>query len=123
MPVDHRPVISPFRTGLACACPRCGKGKLYSGLLDVAERCAVCDLEYAGHDAGDGPAVFVILILGFVMVGLALWLEFTFAPPLWLHAVLWFPLIIISAVGLLRLFKATLVALQYRYQAGEGRWE
>jgi uncharacterized protein (DUF983 family) len=116
-------VISPFRTGLACACPRCGKGKLYSGLLDVAERCAVCDLEYAGHDAGDGPAVFVILILGFLMVGLALWLEFTFAPPLWLHAVLWFPLIIISAVGLLRLFKATLVALQYRYQAGEGRWE
>jgi len=123
MPVDERASISPFRTGLACACPRCGKGKLFSGLLDVAERCAVCDLDYAGHDSGDGPAVFVILILGFAIVGMALWVEFTFSPPLWVHVALWFPCILIASVGLLRIFKATLIALQYRHQAGEGQRE
>ncbi len=121
MPIDERTSISPFRTGLACACPRCGKGKLFSGLLDVAEKCTVCDLHYAGHDSGDGPAVFVILILGFAMVGMALWVEFTFSPPLWVHAALWFPFILIASVGLLRVFKATLIALQYRHQAGEGQ--
>lgn len=123
MPIDERALISPFRSGLACACPRCGKGKLYSGLLDVAESCGDCGLDYAGHDAGDGPAVFVILLLGFVMVGCALWLEFTFAPPLWVHAAIWFPFIIVASVGLLRVFKATLIALQFRHQAGEGRRE
>jgi uncharacterized protein (DUF983 family) len=123
MPVDGQTEFSPFRTGLACACPRCGKGKLYSGLLDVAEKCNACDLDYAGHDAGDGPAVFVILILGFVMVGLAAWLEFTFQPPLWVHVAVWFPFIIISSIGLLRIVKSLLIALQFRHQAGEGRVE
>jgi len=123
MPVDGQAEISPFRTGLACACPRCGKGKLFSGLLEVAEKCSACDLDYAGHDAGDGPAVFVIFILGFVMVGLAAWLEFTFHPPLWVHIVVWFPFIIIASVGLLRIIKSILIALQFRHQAGEGRVE
>jgi len=123
MAPDERPEISPFRTGLACACPRCGKGKLFSGLLDVAEKCDACDLDYAGHDAGDGPAVFVILILGFAIVGLALWVEFTFLPPVWVHVVLWFPLITLASIGLLRIFKATLIAVQFRHQAGEGQRE
>jgi len=108
--------ISPFRTGLACRCPRCGRGRLFRGFLEVADRCEVCDLDLRSHDSGDGPAVFIILILGFVVVGLALWLELTFAPPLWVHLVLWFPLILGGSIGLLRPFKATLIALQYRHQ-------
>jgi uncharacterized protein (DUF983 family) len=112
--------VSPFRAGITCRCPGCGKGKLFSGLLEVVSQCEVCDLDLAAEDAGDGPAVFVILILGFVIVGLALWVEFTFSPPLWVHPVLWFPLIIGGSVGLLRVFKATLIALQFHHKSGTG---
>jgi uncharacterized protein (DUF983 family) len=123
MQAEHLQAISPFRAGLKGCCPRCGKGKLFSGLLDVADACTAYGLDYSDHDSGDGPAVFVILILDFIVVGLAFWVEFTFLPPLWLHAVLWGPFIIIASVLMLRIFKATLVALQYRHHAGEGRVE
>ena len=111
----HDPV-SPFKAGVTCRCPRCGEGPLFRGYLDIAERCGVCGLDLTRQDSGDGPAVFVILVLGFVVVGLALAVEMTFAPPLWLHLVLWFPLILGGSLGLLRPFKATLVALQYKHR-------
>ncbi len=107
--------VSPFRAGLVCRCPRCGTGRLFKGYLDVVERCGVCDLDFSRQNAGDGPAVFIILILGFVVVGLALVVEVNFAPPLWLHLVMWFPLILGGSMGLLRPFKATLIALQYKH--------
>ncbi|MFQ5783553.1 MAG: DUF983 domain-containing protein [Alphaproteobacteria bacterium] len=108
--------VSPFRAGFGCRCPRCGRGRLFKGFLDIAETCAVCGLDLTRQDSGDGPAVFVILILGFVIVGLALVVEVNFSPPLWLHLLLWFPLILGGSIGLLRPFKATLVALQYRHR-------
>src|SRR3546814_4506734 len=43
--------------GLACRCPRCGKGRLFSGILKIAERCNACGLDLRKQDAGDGPAV------------------------------------------------------------------
>jgi len=113
----HYDGVSPLRAGLRCRCPRCGEGALYDGLLEVAEHCPKCGLDYANFDSGDGPAVFVILILGFVVAGLALWTEVTFHPPIWLHLVIWLPLILVGAVGLLRPFKAILIALQYRHKA------
>jgi len=113
---DWYPPVSPFAAGLGCKCPRCGRGRLYSGLLKVAERCEACGLDLAKQDSGDGPAVFVILILGFVVVGLALWVELAYEPPFWVHAVLWAPLILVGALVLLRPFKATLIALQFRHR-------
>jgi uncharacterized protein (DUF983 family) len=112
-------IVSPFRAGFTCRCPGCGKGKLYSGLLTVADRCDVCDLDLSAEDAGDGPAVFVILLLGFVIVGLAIWVEFTLSPPLWVHPLLWFPMILGGSVLLLRVFKAILIALQFHHKAGQ----
>lgn len=111
------PPLSPFSTGLRCRCPRCGEGKLFSGLLTVQPACPACGLDYSKIDAGDGPAVFVILILGFIVVGLALWLELKYEPPFWLHMVLWTPLILGGSIGMLRPFKAVLIALQYRHKA------
>jgi uncharacterized protein (DUF983 family) len=112
---------SPWRAGLLCRCPRCGQGRLFAGLLTVAPTCSVCGLDLAAQDSGDGPAVFVILVLGALVVGLALAVELTFSPPLWLHMVLWPPLILVGAVALLRPFKATLIAFQYRHRvAGLG---
>ena len=108
------PPVPPLRAGLACRCPRCGRGKLYSGVLTVADRCAVCGLDLSPHDSGDGPAVFVIFILGAVVVPLALLLEVTAAPPMWLHMVIWPPVIVALALVLLRPMKATLVAYHYK---------
>jgi uncharacterized protein (DUF983 family) len=110
------PPVSPFRAGLLCRCPRCGEGRLFQGFLTVAERCTVCGLAISRHDAGDGPAVFVILILGFLVVGLAILVEATMTPPLWVHAVIWPPFILIVAIAMLRPLKATLLALQYRHR-------
>ena len=108
---------SLLRTGLLARCPRCGEGPLFKGFLDVAPSCTSCGLDYAKVDSGDGPAVFVILILGFIVVFLALWVELKYEPPTWVHLVLWVPLILVGVLGMLRPFKATLVALQYRHKA------
>src|SRR2546423_13973338 len=98
LPDEHRSLRVPFGHGLACRCPRCGKGKLFQGFLTLRPRCEACGLDYAFIDAGDGPAVFVILIAGFIVVGSALVVEFKYAPPFWLHAVLWLPLILATTL-------------------------
>jgi uncharacterized protein (DUF983 family) len=113
--------ISPFYAGLMGRCPRCGNGKLFKGYLSLAEHCDRCGLDYDFADAGDGPAVFIILIAGFVVTGAALLVEIAYQPPLWVHAALWLPLGLALPLLLLRPFKATLVALQYRYRGEEGR--
>ena len=112
---------SPFVAGLACRCPRCGKGHLFTGLLSLslAEKCAACGLDYKFIDSGDGPAVFAIFILGFLVLGGALIAEFAFGVPIWGHVLLWGILTPLLALGLLRILKATLAALQMRYKARE----
>jgi uncharacterized protein (DUF983 family) len=114
---------SVLQAGLACRCPRCGKGRLFGGslTLTLAEKCDRCGQRYDFAESGDGPAVFVILILGFVALGAALIVEFRFSPPIWVHIVLWPPVILALAFGLLRPMKALLVAQQYRTKAEEGR--
>jgi uncharacterized protein (DUF983 family) len=109
------PPLSPLATALQCRCPRCGKGKLYGGLLSVAPVCAQCGLDLKAQDAGDGPAVFVVLILGALVVALALLVEVMFAPPMWVHIVLWTPTIFGGAILMLRPLKAWLIAMQYRH--------
>ena len=113
--------VSPLYAGLMVRCPRCGQGALLHTFLNLRESCSVCGLNYAFVDSGDGPAVFAIFILGFVVLGAALWVEFNFEPALWVHVVLWGIVTPILALGLLRFLKATLIALQYYYRAEEGR--
>lgn len=107
--------------GIACKCPRCGKGKLYQGFLNLRPACEACGLDYAFIDAGDGPAVFIILIAGFIVVGCALIVEIKYQPPYWVHAALWLPLILVTTLLPLRSMKALLIALQFHHQAAEGR--
>ncbi|MEM9358517.1 MAG: DUF983 domain-containing protein [Pseudomonadota bacterium] len=115
--------VSPWTAGLKCRCPRCGIGKLFVGLfnLDLENQCEACGLDYKFIDTGDGPAVFVIMILGFLMLGGALFLEFSLHPPIWVHAVVWVPSTLLLAFGLLRPLKAILIALQYSNRAEQGR--
>ncbi|MDG2204959.1 MAG: DUF983 domain-containing protein [Alphaproteobacteria bacterium] len=120
------PPLSPFGTGIGCKCPRCGKGSLFAGLLEVRDQCAHCDLDLTPHDTGDGATVFVILILGAITVVLALLMESALAPPIWLHLVVWIPLISILSVALLRPFKGILIGMHYKnlrhkYEHGHDR--
>jgi uncharacterized protein (DUF983 family) len=120
---DTQPPVEPIAAGLKGGCPRCGQGKLFSSFLTVAKSCNVCGLDYSFADAGDGPAVFVILIIGFIVVGLALWMEVSVGPPLWVHFVLWIPLTFVLGLVALRLIKGVLITLQYANKAAEGRWD
>lgn len=112
---------STFAAGLLARCPRCGNGALFRSGLALRANCERCGLSYAFADSGDGPAVFAIFILGFVVLGGALLVEFRLGPPAWVHVVLWGLLTPLLAFGLLRVLKAMLIALQYKHQAGEGR--
>ncbi|HEY8580508.1 MAG TPA: DUF983 domain-containing protein [Beijerinckiaceae bacterium] len=119
---DYAPQ-SPTATGLAGRCPRCGEGRMFKGFLTVAERCEVCGLDLKFADAGDGPAVFVTLLAGAVVLGAALWLELAYEPPFWVHIVVFGPLTLIVCLGILRPLKGLLVALQYANKAEQGRLE
>jgi uncharacterized protein (DUF983 family) len=107
--------------GLTCACPRCGRGKLFQGFLTLRPRCDVCGLDFGFADAGDGPAIFIMFFAGFIVVGAALVTEIVYQPPYWVHAALWLPLILVVTLGPLRPMKGLLIALQFHHKAAEGR--
>ena len=113
--------VSPLYAAVMARCPRCGEGKLFKNVLETRASCDRCGLDYRFIDTGDGPAVFAIFILGFLILGGALYVEFTFEPPVWVHVVLWGALTPLIALIVLRFLKAMLIALQYRNKAEEGR--
>ena len=112
---------SPYDTGLKGLCPRCGQGHLFKGFINIAPKCDVCDMEFDFADAGDGPAVFVILIAGFIVLGAALYVEIKYEPPMWVHMAIFLPMVLVVVLGMLRPLKGLLVALQYRNKAEQGR--
>src|SRR5438105_14312170 len=99
--MNEVPAISPIRAALGCRCPRCGRGRLFAGLLNVRSACEVCGLDLSSQDAGDGPAVFVILFLGLIVVALAALVEVKLSPPIWIHFFLWMPFIIVGPILML----------------------
>lgn len=103
-------------------CPRCRRGPLFKGFLSLRESCPNCGLSYDFADTGDGPAVFITLIAGFIVLGGALVTEVLYRPPMWVHAVIWLPLGILLPVAILRPLKATMVRQQYKTDAGAGNW-
>ncbi len=98
---------------MAARCPKCREGALFSGFLTVNERCPSCGLDLRAHDSGDGPAIFIIFIVGALSVFGALMLEMFAAPPYWLHVVIWPVVILGSTLGLLRPLKAKFIEIQY----------
>jgi uncharacterized protein (DUF983 family) len=118
---DQPSVLQSALRGLACKCPRCGKGKLYAGFLNLRATCESCGLDFAFIDTGDGPAIFIIMIAGAIVVGCALIVEVKYQPPYWLHAVLWLPLILATTLLPLRAMKSLLIALQFHHKAAPGQ--
>lgn len=121
MATHDRDPVSPARAGLAARCPRCGRGHLFKGFLDVAERCEACGLSYDFVDAGDGPAVFVSFAALIVVVALALVIDAAYEPPVWVLLLVLTPLALVFCLGLLRPAKGLMIGLQYRNRAGQGR--
>ena len=109
-------MASALATGLRCRCPSCGEGPLFQGFLTVRSRCPVCGVDLSAQDSGDGPVAFIILIVGAIVVGLALFVEVSYSPPVWLHLLLWLPLTMALVLALMRPFKAILIALQYKHR-------
>ena len=113
------PVARPALEG---RCPQCGGQTLFGEhMIHFAPRCTACGLDFRQFNVGDGPAAFLILIVGAVITGLALTLEIALHPPFWLHMLIWIPLTTVAVVGSLRVAKAALLILEYRNQAREGR--
>jgi uncharacterized protein (DUF983 family) len=117
----HSTLSEAALRGIACKCPRCGRGKLFAGFLTLKPKCEVCGLDYAFIDSGDGPAVFVIMIAGAIVVASALIVEVKYQPPFWVHAALWLPLTLVVTLWPLRAIKSLLIALQFHHKAAEGR--
>jgi uncharacterized protein (DUF983 family) len=108
---------SPVARALAGRCPRCGQGRLLRGFLAVETRCASCDLDLSAQDAGDGPVAFIILLVGFLVVGAALVVEVKYGWPVWLHLAVWLPLAFVLSLALMRPLKALLIGLQFEHRA------
>lgn len=115
------PQTSALAAGLKARCPRCGQGTLFRSGLVLRDTCERCGLSFGFADSGDGPAVFGILILGILVLGGALILEFKVGPPVAVHVMVWGGLTPLVAFFLLRVLKATLIALQFKHRAEEGR--
>lgn len=118
---EDYPPQSSTSTGLSGRCPRCGEGHLFKGFLSIAPSCDNCGLDFSFADAGDGPAVFVTLFAGFFVLGMALWVELSYEPPMWVHLLIFSPMTVIVCLGILRPLKGLLVAMQYANKAEQGR--
>jgi uncharacterized protein (DUF983 family) len=112
---------NPLLAGLQGRCPNCGEGPLFEGFLKVSPRCEACGFDLGAADSGDGPAVFVILVAGFIVAFAALITEIKFHPPVWVHLVIWLPATLIVCLGLLRPFKGAMLAAQFMNKASQAR--
>jgi uncharacterized protein (DUF983 family) len=115
--------VSPLSAGLRCRCPNCGEGRLFRGFLKFKERCDACEADLTIADVGDGASFFVMWVALILVAPTAMVFELLVAPPKWVHFVLWPPIIIVLCMFLLRPFKATLFALQWKHKAGEAKFE
>lgn len=113
----------PAEVALKGLCPRCGAKTLFAGWAKFADRCTACGLDFSRFNVGDGPAAFLTLILGTIVVTLAIILELTAHPPWWVHVLVWVPLTLGAVLAALRVSKGALIALEYRNHAAEVRNE
>ena len=118
---DADPGVAPgvLQATLACRCPRCGRGALFDGLLSIRPACPLCGLDFSGADTGDAFAVPILIVLGAIIVGAAFWVDMRFAPPLWVHAVIWPPVTGVLAVVMTRYIKAFFTVQQYHTRRDE----
>ena len=111
------PGVNPWKAGLAGRCPRCGEAPIFAGFLKLGDRCEACGLDLARLNAADGPAFFAMSFVGIFVGFAALIVEVAYAPPVWVHMMIWLPLIVVLCLLLLRPIKGVMVAMQHRHAA------
>ncbi len=109
-----------WRAAFFGLCPECGAPGLFEGAASFRERCPSCGLDSGQYNVGDGPAAFLTLIIGALLIALALGVDAAFRPPLWVHVILWVPLTAAAVLYGLRVGKAALLASEHQRQAAEG---
>ena len=112
---------APTLVALKGLCPRCGNRTLFSGWVAFAPKCRACGLDLSDFNVGDGAVPFLIFIVGGLTVALAIMVELKLEPPFWVHILLWVPFATAATIGLLRLAKGLLLALDSKHRAREGR--
>ncbi len=110
---------SAWAAGLSLRCPQCGKGAVFAGYLKFRDHCRACGADFKAADSGDGPAVFVILIVGAIVAPLLIILQYGLDLPGWLALSLTLAAAIGLCLALLPPFKATLFAFQWKHKARE----
>jgi len=115
--------VSPISAGLGCRCPACGEGPVFKSYLELARSCSACGADFSKADSGDGPAFFVMFILGIIIMPPVLLVQALFSPPFWVHIILWTPVIVALAMLLLRPFKSLMFALQWKNGAEQATWK
>lgn len=121
MPDDTVVARGTFEAALLGKCPQCGVGNLFDGVVRFDKRCTNCGLKLDQFNVGDGPAAFLIMIVGAIVTILAVTVQLKFEPPFWVHILLWLPLTLALVLGFLRFAKGALLILEYRNRAREGR--
>ena len=111
--------LNPFVTGVRCRCPQFGVGALFQSYLKFRDACAACGADFKSADAGDGPAVFVILIVGAIVAPLLIILQFGLELPGWLALTITMVAAVVLCLALLPPFKAVLFAFQWKHKARE----
>lgn len=111
--------MSPIVAGLRGRCPNCGEGKLFASYLKLPQRCRACAADFSSADSGDGPAVFVILVVGAIVAPLLIVLQFGLDLPGWLALTLTLLAAVALCLALLPSFKGVLFALQWKHRARE----
>lgn len=102
-------------------CPQCGAAELFRSVTGFSANCTNCGLDFGQFNVGDGPAAFLIMIVGAIVTLLAIIVQLNFEPPFWVHILLWVPVTLGLVLGLLRIAKGALLALEFRNRAREGR--
>lgn len=114
--VSVAPITTPLKAAIRGQCPRCGQGRLFQGFLKVRPACEACGLDFTRIQTGDGPATFIMQIAGFIVGFSALFVEIRFHPPMWVHLIVWLPLVIALSLALMRPGRGLMIGLQYRNQ-------
>jgi uncharacterized protein (DUF983 family) len=110
-----------IEASIRARCPACDAGPLFAGIVRFAPHCSACRMDFTQFNVGDGPAAFLIMIVGAIVTVGAIALELTASPPAWVHVLIWLPVTLGLVIGLLRVAKAALLILEYRNRALEGR--
>ena len=110
---------NPILAGLLCRCPVCGKGPLFEGFLKVRKTCNVCSADLSKAESGDGPVVFILLIVGAIGCGGLLFTELNARLPVTAVLAIWIPITVGLSLGVMRPFKALMIAAQFHFKASE----